>query len=80
MPRGKIKKLVAGKGFGFIRDPEGNEVFFHHSSVADQAFARLDEGQPVVFDLGAHGGNGKRPKASSVQPLGFVPFKGHEKP
>lgn len=79
MPRGRIKKLVVDKGFGFIRDPEGNEVFFHHSSVVDQAFKRLDEGQPVVFDLGDHDGNGKRPRASSVQPLGFVSLKGHEK-
>lgn len=71
MPRGKIKKLVSDKGFGFIRDPEGNDVFFYHSSVVDQAFDRLDEGQPVVFEIDENGGNGRGPRARSVQPLGF---------
>jgi len=38
MPLGKIKKLVADKGFGFIQTDSGTDIFFHHSTVADQGF------------------------------------------
>jgi cold shock CspA family protein len=38
MPAGKIKKLVQDKGFGFIQTDNGEDVFFHHSIVADMGF------------------------------------------
>jgi cold shock CspA family protein len=43
MPTGAIKKLVADKGFGFILADDGQEVFFHHSVVADRQFDNLTE-------------------------------------
>lgn len=69
MPTGTIKKLVLDKGFGFIQTQDGADVFFHHSSVADQGFDNLTEGQRVEYtvDQGG-GGKGKGPRAASVQP------------
>lgn len=70
MPTGKIKKIVADKGFGFISADDGQEVFFHHSAVADRQFENLAEGQKVEFAIEQGGKNqGKGPRASSVQPL-----------
>ncbi len=68
MPQGVIKKLVSDRGFGFISG-EGVDVFFHHSSVADEGFDNLQENQPVEYEIEEDGGGrGKGPKASSVKP------------
>jgi CspA family cold shock protein len=69
MPLGVIKKVVADKGFGFIRTDSG-DVFFHHSTVADRQFDRLVEGQQVEYQVEAGGDRGKGPRASSVKPVG----------
>ena len=70
MPTGTIKKLVADKGFGFISADGGQDVFFHHSAVADRGFDNLEEGQKVEFAVEQGGNNqGKGPRASSVQPF-----------
>ena len=70
MPKGTIKKLVQDKGFGFIKQQGGQDVFFHPSVVAGGEFDNLTEGQEVEFTLDAGGGGkGKGPKASSVTPL-----------
>jgi CspA family cold shock protein len=69
MPVGTVKKLVQDKGFGFIQTAEGNDVFFHHSSVADHGFEGLHEGQQVEYSLDQAGGpKGKGPRAASVTP------------
>jgi cold shock protein len=69
MPQGTIKKLVADKGFGFIQTADGNDVFFHHSAVADRQFDNLTEGQRVEYSVDNSGGpKGKGPRASSVTP------------
>ncbi|HEV3004131.1 MAG TPA: cold shock domain-containing protein [Pirellulales bacterium] len=70
MPQGTIKKLVADKGFGFIKAQEGGDVFFHHSTVADRGFDNLSEGQRVEYTVESGGGaGGKGPRAASVTPL-----------
>ena len=70
MPQGTIKKLVHDKGFGFIQSQEGGDVFFHHSSVADQQFDNLSEGQRVEYTVEQGGSQrGKGPRAASVTPL-----------
>ena len=51
MPAGKIKKLVHDKGFGFIQTDSGEDIFFHHSTVADHGFDNLTEGQKVEFEV-----------------------------
>jgi len=61
---GTIKKLVRDRGFGFIRDTEGREYFFHESAVRDTRFTDLTEGATVEFDpVDAP----KRPRAEVVR-------------
>jgi len=52
MPSGTIKKLVSDRGFGFIAEDGGAEIFFHRSQVADDGFDRLKEGDKVTFEKG----------------------------
>ncbi len=71
MPQGTITKIVSDRGFGFIAGERG-EVFFHHSSVADQGFDNLQDGQTVEYELeeeGASKRRGKGPRAASVKPV-----------
>jgi CspA family cold shock protein len=51
MPTGKIKKLVRERGFGFITDTDGKEVFFHQTSLVDATFDALNEEQAVEFEV-----------------------------
>jgi len=51
MHKGKIKKLVRERGFGFISDSDGREVFFHQSSLIDVTFDALNEDQEVDFEV-----------------------------
>lgn len=69
MASGKIKKLVQDKGFGFIQTDNGQDVFFHHSTVADHGFDDLTEGQRVEYTVEeGQSGKGKGPRAASVVP------------
>lgn len=51
MHKGKIKKLIRERGFGFISDTDGREVFFHQSSLIDVKFDGLSEEQEVEFEV-----------------------------
>ena len=51
MHTGQIKKLIRERGFGFISDTDGREVFFHQSSLVDIKFEALNEGQEVEFEV-----------------------------
>ena len=51
MHTGKIKKLVRNRGFGFISDTDGREVFFHQSSLVDVSFDALNEDENVTFEV-----------------------------
>ena len=51
MHTGKIKKLVSDRGFGFISDTDGREVFFHQSSLVGTTFDALNEEQEVEFEI-----------------------------
>jgi CspA family cold shock protein len=62
MPKGKIKKLIVDKGFGFIEGEQG-ELFFHRSAVQGTAFESLREGQAVSY---TEGRGPKGPRAESV--------------
>jgi CspA family cold shock protein len=69
MALGKVKKLVQDKGFGFIQTDSGEDVFFHHSTVADQGFDGLTEGQQVEYTIEqGQSSKGKGPRAASVTP------------
>jgi CspA family cold shock protein len=47
---GSIARLVGNRGFGFIRDARGQEVFFHATSVDGAVFDELHAGQRVEFE------------------------------
>ncbi len=51
MPQGKIKKVIAEKGFGFI-EAQGGDLFFHHSELQGVAIEQLREGQQVEYTVG----------------------------
>jgi CspA family cold shock protein len=63
MPQGKIKKIVADRGFGFIEADRG-DLFFHHSEVQGTSFEELQEGQMVDYEIGQ---GRKGPCATSVK-------------
>ena len=51
MHKGKIKRLIKERGFGFIDDTDGRQVFFHQSSLVEANFAALNEDQQVEFEV-----------------------------
>ena len=63
MPQGKVKKVISDKGFGFI-EGDGEDMFFHHSSVEGVSFEELQEGQMVEYEVGS---GPKGPRAEHVR-------------
>jgi CspA family cold shock protein len=51
MPVGTVKWFNDAKGFGFIRQDEGPDVFVHYSQISGDGFRSLEEGQPVSFEV-----------------------------
>jgi CspA family cold shock protein len=51
MPRGKVKWFNESKGYGFIEQEDGPDVFVHYSAIEDQGFKTLSEGQEVEFEM-----------------------------
>ena len=51
MHTGKIKKVIRERGFGFIADTDGSEVFFHRNSLAEGSFDNLAGDEDVEFDV-----------------------------
>ncbi len=49
--KGTVKWFNAKKGFGFISDENGNDVFVHFSALQMDGFKVLDEGEEVEFDV-----------------------------
>jgi len=48
---GKVKWFNDTKGFGFITDDEGDDVFVHHASIIAHGFQTLRSGDRVVFEI-----------------------------
>ena len=65
--KGTVKWFNAKKGFGFISDENGNDVFVHFSALQMDGFKVLDEGEEVEFDV-VYGEKG--PQASNVVKIG----------
>jgi CspA family cold shock protein len=51
MAKGTVKWFNETKGFGFITRTDGTDVFVHHSSVQNNGFKSLAEGDTVSFDI-----------------------------
>jgi CspA family cold shock protein len=51
MSKGKVKWFNDSKGYGFIEQEGGEDVFVHFSSINMDGFKTLAEGQPVEFEV-----------------------------
>ena len=51
MKEGTVKWFNASKGFGFIEQDEGNDVFVHYSAIKEDGYKSLEEGARVRFDV-----------------------------
>ncbi len=64
---GTVKWFNETKGFGFIQQDSGPDVFAHYSEIQSDGFKVLNEGQRVEFEVT----NGKKgPQASSIKVVG----------
>lgn len=64
--KGTVKWFNNQKGYGFISDENGKDVFVHFSGLVMEGFKTLDEGQAVEFDV-TEGTKG--PQATNVKKI-----------
>lgn len=67
---GQVKWFNNTKGYGFISQEQGEDVFVHHSAIQTDGFKSLEEGQAVEFEI-AQGPKG--PQAEKVIKIGAEP-------
>ena len=66
MAVGTVKWFSNEKGYGFISQDNGNDVFVHFSAIQAEGYKSLEEGQSVEFDV-TNGPKGEQ--ASNVRPV-----------
>ena len=66
MSKGTVKWFNNQKGYGFICDEQGNDVFVHYTGLKMNGFKSLEEGQAVEFEV-VNGAKG--PQATNVVKL-----------
>lgn len=64
MAKGKIKKLVADRGFGFITGTDGKDIYFHSTGLQGVEFSALKVDQVVEYEVGQ---GEKGPRAQNVR-------------
>ncbi|WP_095498917.1 cold-shock protein [Paraferrimonas haliotis] len=63
---GVVKWFNADKGYGFIQQENGPDVFVHFRNIVSDGFKTLEEGQQVSFEIGQ---GQKGPQAENVKPV-----------
>ena len=63
MPTGRVKWFNNAKGYGFIIQDDGPEVFVHYSAIEGDGYKTLTEGQEVRFEIAQ---SEKGPQATNV--------------
>jgi CspA family cold shock protein len=64
MARGQVKWFDQKKGYGFIAQEDGDDLFVHYSAIEREGFKTLDEGDEVEFEIS----EGKKgPQATNVK-------------
>lgn len=64
---GRVIRLMAEGGYGFLETPDGREIYFHRNSVRNGGFERLEVGAEVAF---SEEEGDKGPQATTVRPVG----------
>jgi CspA family cold shock protein len=66
LAQGTVKWFSDQKGYGFIEQDNGEDIFVHHSEIQGTGFKTLSEGDRVTFDIGA---GKKGPAAQNVRTI-----------
>ena len=64
--RGTVKFFNTEKGYGFISQESGDDIFVHFSNIVNEGFKNLEEGQTVEFTIGE---GRKGAEAQNVRPV-----------
>jgi CspA family cold shock protein len=64
MFKGTVKQLMRERGFGFISAEDGREIFFHRSELQNVDFDKLQQGDPLEFNVTK---GDKGPKATDIK-------------
>jgi CspA family cold shock protein len=68
MASGRVKWFDNRKGFGFIADDSGRDIFVHHTAIVGLGFKTLTDGEPVTFDASPANRGLKRKTSSRSNP------------
>jgi cold shock protein len=76
MASGKVKWFDNKKGFGFIVEETGQDVFVHHSAILGQGFKTLNEGEVVQFEVveSNKGLKAQNVQRAAIEPSASLPF------
>jgi CspA family cold shock protein len=66
LAQGTVKWFSDQKGYGFIEQDDGEDIFVHHSEIQGTGFKTLSEGDRVTFEVGA---GKKGPAAQNVRTI-----------